>query len=211
MTGPITEYGLTLEAAWSGPASGATNLLVLCHPHPQQDGTMDAPLMRSLANRLVERGFRVLRFNFRGVGQSEGGWSGGDGEIRDVGAAVAFAREAHPDLPFGLAGWSFGAVMALRWQAEHGDASPYVGVAPALAYDPSLRMPTSDELPPARRLFILGDRDQFCSVDELTTYAAGIGAELEVFPGSDHFFVFRDVAVGNRIAEFFKGRGTSSE
>lgn len=204
MTGPITEDGLALETAWSGPASDATNLVVLCHPHPQQDGTMNAPLMRSLANRLADRGFRVLLFNFRGVGHSEGGWSGGDGEVRDVAAAVAFAREAHPHLRFGLAGWSFGAVTALRWQSKHGDASPYVGVAPALAYDPSLRMPATDELPPARRLFILGDRDQFCGVEELTTYAAGIGAHLEVFPGSDHFFVFRDVAVGNRMADFFE-------
>jgi hypothetical protein len=204
MTGPITEDGLALESAWSGPISEATRLVVLCHPHPQQEGTMDAPLMRSLANRLADRGCRVLRFNFRGVGNSEGGWSGGDGEVRDVAAAVAFAREAHADLQFGIAGWSFGAVTALRWQADHGDASPYVGVAPALSYDPSLRMPTSDELPPAQRLFILGDRDQFCSVDELTAYAADISAELEVFPGSDHFFVFRDVGLGNRIADFLE-------
>jgi hypothetical protein len=204
MTGPITEDGLALETAWSGSPSDAASLVVLCHPHPQQDGTMDAPLMRALANRLADRGFRVLRFNFRGVGDSEGLWSGGDGEVGDVAAAVAFAREAHPDLPFGLAGWSFGAVTALRWQAEHGDASPYVGVAPALSYDPSLRMPASDQLPPARRLFILGNRDQFCSVDELTAYAADINAELEVFPGSDHFFVFRDVGLGNRIADFLE-------
>ncbi|HUG75504.1 MAG TPA: alpha/beta fold hydrolase [Acidimicrobiia bacterium] len=211
MTGPITEDGLTLETAWSGPPSDGAGLVVLCHPHPQQDGTMDAPLMRSLANRLADRGLRVLRFNFRGVGDSEGGWSGGDGEVRDVAAAVAFSREAQPDLPFGLAGWSFGAVTALRWQAQAGDDSPYVGVAPALAFDPSLRMPESDELPPARRLFILGDRDQFCSVDELATYADGIGAELEILPGSDHFFVFRDVAVGNRMADFFAGLDTSGQ
>jgi uncharacterized protein len=102
--GPVTDDGLSLESAWSGPTADASHLVVLCHPHPQQEGTMDAPLMRSLANRLADRGFRVLRFNFRGVGSSEGGWSGGDGEVSDVAAAVAFARETHPDLPFGLAG-----------------------------------------------------------------------------------------------------------
>jgi uncharacterized protein len=204
VTGPLTEDGLSLEAVWSGPPDAATHLVVLCHPHPQQDGTMNAPLMRSLANRLADRGFRVLRFNFRGVGESEGGWSGGDGEVRDVAAAVAFAREAHPNLPFCLAGWSFGAVTALRWQAEQGEVSPYVGVAPALSFDPSIRMPESKALMPARRLFILGDRDQFCGVDELRDYSADIGAELEVLQGSDHFFVFRDVAVGNRMADFFE-------
>lgn len=199
----VTADDLTLETAWSGPDSGASGLVVLCHPHPQRDGTMNAPLMRSLANRLADRGFRVLRFNFRGVGRSEGGWSGGEGEALDVAAAITFARAAHPDLRFGLAGWSFGAVMALRWQAEHQDDSPYAGVAPALTYDPSLRMPQAAELEPARRLFILGDRDQFCPVEDLTAYAADIGADLDVMPGSDHFFVFRDVAVGNRIADFF--------
>jgi uncharacterized protein len=201
----VTDDGLVLEGAWSRVRGVPKAVAVLAHPHPVQGGTMNAPLMRSIAGRLADAGIEVLRFNFRGVGRSEGGWSSGAGEVRDVAAAVAHARSARPGLALCVGGWSFGAVTALRWQALAGDGSPYAGVAPPLHHDDSMILPDPAELPAGRRMLILGDRDQFCSVAELAPYAEAIGARFEVVNGSDHFFVFRDMLVGRLIADHFVG------
>jgi uncharacterized protein len=210
MTRLETSDGLTLESAWSRPHGDAYGVAVVCHPHPLQGGTMNAPLVRALAGRLADAGFHVLRFNFRGVGRSEGGWGGGEGEVLDVGAAVEAARAAHPNTPFALAGWSFGAVVALRWQAHSGDTSPYAGIAPAVVESLSMELPPAPALAPARRLLILGDRDRFCAVDDLAVYAEAIGARLEVLAGSDHFFVFRDMEVGRLVADHFRDGSTGA-
>jgi uncharacterized protein len=205
MTSFATDDGLVLEGAWSRVSGTPTAVAVLAHPHPQHGGTMNAPLMRSIAGRLVDAGIEVLRFNFRGVARSEGGWGGGDDEVLDVAAAVSHARSARPDLALCIGGWSFGAVTALRWQAMAGDTAPYAGVAPPLHHDDSIALPGPADLAPARRLLVLGDRDQFCTIGELAPYAEAIGARFEVVNGSDHFFVFRDMLVGRLMADHFRG------
>lgn len=192
--------GIILEARWDRPDAPHT-AVVLCHPHPLHRGTMTAPLMVAIAGHLVGAGFAVLRFNFRGVGSSGGTWTGGIGEIDDVDAAVGVAIASHPDLPLGIAGWSFGAAAGLRWQARAGSTLPYAGIAPPLASDLSPRLPDPGQLAPARRTFILGDRDQFVTVADLERYAESIDAELEVMRGSDHFFYFREDRVGTMVAE----------
>ncbi|NNL70568.1 MAG: alpha/beta hydrolase [Acidimicrobiia bacterium] len=194
--------GPALEARWDRPAAAA-GAVVFCHPHPQHGGTMTAPLMHKVTKGLVEGGLAVLRFNFRGVGLSDGSWDGGIGEIDDVAAAVARAGDDEPALPLGLAGWSFGAVTGLAWQARTGDATPYGGIAPPVRTEYAERLPTPGDLAPARRLFILGDRDQFATVDELGDYAAAAGGSLEVLAGSDHFFYFREERVAALLIEHF--------
>lgn len=189
-----TADDIVLEGRWDGP-DHPERVAVLCHPHPQHGGTMTAPLLRQLTKHLTGAGFAVLRFNFRGVGASGGEWGDGTAEIDDVAAAVPEAAAAHPGLPLGLAGWSFGAVTALRWIARHGSTLPYVGIAPVVSSP--LTPPLPDALPPARRTFILGDRDQFTTVEALESYAAGVGGEVVVLEGSDHFFYFRE----QRLAE----------
>jgi len=160
---------------------------------------MHAPLMHRVAHRLVDAGLAVLRFNFRGVGASEGTWGGGTAEISDVAAAVEGASMAYPGLPMALAGWSFGALTSLRWQARTGDTSPYAGIAlPIGMYQP----PT--DLAPARRTLIIGDRDQFTSVEDTVGYGEQIGADVEVFAGSDHFFVFRHDKVADVLVRTFE-------
>ncbi len=183
---------------WSLPTDPHA-ALVLCHPHPQHGGTMSAPLIAALARHLTGAGWAVLRFNFRGVGSSTGEWGGGEAEIADVAAAVRAARVRHPRLPTHLAGWSFGAATALRWQAGAGDGMPYVGIAPPVASDLTPALPAPGELAPASRTFVLGDRDQFTPIDDLRAYAESIGAVLEVMKGSDHFFHFRDARVAEIV------------
>jgi len=201
-----TADGLTLEGAWSNPEGSPTSVVVLCHPDPKQRGTMNAPLMRSLAGSLADAGIAVLRFDFRGVGRSEGVHGGGIAEIADVDAAIRTASETHAGVPLGIAGWSFGAVVALRWQANSGSTMKYAGIAPPVWF-PDHRgrlLPEPGELATAERVFVIGDRDQFATVDDLRAYTDSIGARLEVLGGSDHFFYFREHVVARVLVALFE-------
>lgn len=200
--------GLVLEARWDRPPD-PSHAVVFCHPHPQHGGTMTAPLMHKVTKALVAHGLGVLRFNFRGVGLSTGAWDGGLGEIDDVAAGIARARRDHPDLPLGLTGWSFGAATALAWQAREQDTTPFAGIAPPIRTELVERLPRPEQLAPASRTFILGDRDQFVSVEELQAYADGAGATMTVLYGSDHFFFFREERVAGLLADHF-APGTSA-
>ena len=191
---------LRLEARWDLPPA-PTHVAVLCHPHPKQRGTMNAPLMVGITDGLVDHGFAVLRFNFRGVGESEGVHDYGDAERDDVAAAVATAAGTYPELPLGVTGWSFGAATSLRWQARDHSAIPWVGIAPPINSVRSKPFPTADELQPAARSIVIGDRDQFATVEAAADYAAGIGAQLHVLKGSDHFFYFREDRVADLVAK----------
>lgn len=200
MTERISFDDIELEATWDVP-DAPTHVVVLCHPHPLQRGTMRAPLMEAVARLLCMRGLAVLRFNFRGVGESTGSHDFGVGEVDDVHAAVIHATAAFPAHPLGIAGWSFGAATSLRYQARERSMAPYVGIAPPVDADRTPTLPHKHELAPAHRLFVVGDRDQFVTVDELNAYAASIGARTEVLAGSDHFFYFREERVAAAVAD----------
>lgn len=192
----VTGDSETLEARWDAPDE-PTAAIVFCHPHPRYGGTMHAPLMNAVADRLVAMGFGVLRFNFRGAGDSSGHHGGGRDEVADVDAAYHEAKERHPDVA--LAGWSFGGAMVLTWQATVGNEDPLVAIAPAVALAPTVG------LAEARRRIILGDRDQLIEPDLIREYAATIGADLAVLEGSDHFFYFRHHQVADLIGEWVSG------
>ncbi|NND03826.1 MAG: alpha/beta fold hydrolase [Acidimicrobiia bacterium] len=191
--------GLTLQARWDLPED-PQRAVVLCHPHPMQRGTMNAPLVVAIAESLAHDGFAVLRFNFRGVGDSTGEHDFGEGEMDDIAAAVEVAAARFPQLPLGVAGWSFGAVTSLRWQARDGATHNWVGVATPVGSTRSKDMPEPSTLSPAQRTMIIGDRDQFASAEDTRTYADSIGAHLEVLKGSDHFFYFREEKVASLVA-----------
>lgn len=185
-----TSDGQTLEARIDSPEN-PERFTVFCHPDPLQGGSMNAPLMISVAGRLVERGHAVLRFNFRGTGASTGAHDQGEGELADVSAAMELARER--DLPLGLAGWSFGAWVALRWLAEVGETMPYVGIAPA-----SPQLP--EELPAGPKRIILGTREQVVDPDTLISYAEEQAMDLILTPG-DHFFHGRGKRIGDLVGQ----------
>src|SRR5262245_64599656 len=115
MEGPTTfttADGITLEGEWGGP-SVPSAVVVLCHPHPQYGGTMRSIVISALFSGLPAFGYACLRFNFRGVENSEGSYDDGKSEVHDVVAALDAATAAHPGEPLVLVGWSFGADMAL--------------------------------------------------------------------------------------------------
>jgi alpha/beta superfamily hydrolase len=201
-TGPLVisvEPGISLEARWDAPAEPEA-VAVLCHPHPLYGGSMQVPLLRTVATALATGGCAVLRFNFRGVGASTGTWSGGPGELADLAASIATARAAFPGLPLGLAGWSFGAVVALCWQRDRGSRHRLAAIAPPTRGETGPALPDPSSLAPAPRLFLVGSRDQFAEVAVLEQYAGALGARLQVLPGSDHFFFGREHRVGEAVA-----------
>lgn len=185
-----TSDGETLEARIDSP-DDPRRFTVFCHPHPMQGGSMNAPLMIAVANRLVDRGHAVLRFNFRGTGSSTGSHDYGEGEQNDLSAAMAIARER--GLPLGLAGWSFGAFVALRWLATEEETMPYVGIAPASSDLPG-------DLPPGPKRIIVGTREQVIEPETVIAYARDQGIDLVLTPG-DHFFHGRGKRIGDLVGQ----------
>ena len=98
-----------IEAVLSAGDRPAVGVAVVCHPHPLHEGTMHNKVAYTLARTFANAGIPALRFNFRGVGASEGVHDNGDGETDDAVAMAATMRARHPGLPVWLAGFSFGA------------------------------------------------------------------------------------------------------
>ena len=185
-----TSDGEHLEARWDH-ASDPIGATVFCHPHPLDRGSMNAPLMIGVTLRLVELGFSVLRFNFRGTGTSSGSHDYGSAEVLDVAAAVTTARST--GLPLSLAGWSFGAGVALNWLAAEQSPPPYSGIAP-----PPENLPGS--LPPGPKRVIVGTREQVIDTQALLAYAARLSIDVVLTPG-DHFFHGRGKKIGDLVAQ----------
>jgi alpha/beta superfamily hydrolase len=111
IAGPAGRLEAILEEPEGAPPARAA---LVCHPHPLYGGTMHNKVVHRLARGLRTSGAVVLRFNFRGVGQSQGEHAHGEGEVDDARAALDWLRGRYPDLPFELAGFSFGARVVLR-------------------------------------------------------------------------------------------------
>jgi len=190
---------VSLESRWDLPGTPERGV-VLCHPHPLHRGTMRVPLLEAVTSNLVDRNVAVLRFNFRGVGRSTGEHDAGLAEIDDVAAALGHARKSHPDLEFGVAGWSFGAATALRWHARERAEENYVGIAPGIGPKAGQRLPVPESLHKATRTFIVGERDQLVPADLVVDYANRAGATIHLIAGSDHFFYFREQKVACLLA-----------
>lgn len=200
---PVTfvSQGLALEGVLHEPAAGGSSpAVVVCHPHPLYGGDMQSEVVVSICERLVAGGIAALRFNFRGVGGSEGSFGGGEAEQEDVRGAITYLRESGPVDPenLGLVGYSFGAAVALS------TAEP--GVRALAAVSPPL--PTFDSVrlePDIPLLLVAGDRDEFAGGPRLAEAASALGGRVQVtfIPGADHFWWGHVDALAETVAEFF--------
>lgn len=174
-----------LEGTLRVPDGGPRAIVVIAHPLPTHGGEMRNPLVAGIARACAQHGWYALRFNFRGVGASAGTWTSGREESEDVGAAVAHARAVAPDLPLGLVGYSFGALMALKWLAGGGrvDALALVGLPLRSVSGGDNDLP----LVPDGTVIVAAERDQFGTAAELRERLPR-ARTLEV-RGADHFFV----------------------
>lgn len=131
LSGPAGQLQALLE--WPSSPSGNPPIAVICHPHPPDGGTMTNKVVSTLAKAFTDSGYIALRFNFRGVGASEGVYDRGRGELADCQAVLAWVRAHRPDAPLALAGFSFGSWIALK-AAEQAAPALMVSIAPPVGF-----------------------------------------------------------------------------
>lgn len=175
--------------------------VVVCHPHPQHGGTMHNKVAHTLARAFVHAGFSALRFNFRGTEHSDGEFDAGTGELEDALAAINWLRARNPQLPLWIAGFSFGAAIAIK-AAMATEVDGLISVAPAINRFASGR-PSQPDCP---WLIVQGDQDELVDVDEIVAWINGLspGPELLIIPDGEHFFHGRLVELREAVTEFIE-------
>jgi alpha/beta superfamily hydrolase len=159
---------------------------VLCHPHPQHQGTMLNKVIHTLSRSMNDMGIPAVRFNFRGVGASDGHYDGGVGETDDVLAVAQWAAQRYSGSELWLCGFSFGGMVAAR-AALTASPAQLITVAPAAGRMTAL---LGGEQPDCPWLIIQGDADEVVSCMEIVEWVNGLkpGPELVVLPDVSHFF-----------------------
>jgi len=191
---------LGLEGLMARPATGAgARGAVVCHPHPLYGGSMHNNVVEAILEALWKLGFATLRFNFRGVGASEGEHSGGAGETDDAKAAMQFllsqpgiARDAAI-----MAGYSFGAEVAMRAGADLKEVATLAAIAlPVGMGDFSAAGRSGKKI-----MLVTGDHDAYCPQRGITELAESCGAQLRIIDGADHFFSGYEEALATELTE----------
>ncbi len=190
------------EVIFSGPAGriegryhpskvSRAPLAIVLQPHPQFGGTMNNQIVYNLYYAFVNRGFSVLRFNFRGVGRSQGVFDHGSGELSDAASALDWAQSINPEArSCWIAGFSFGAWIGMQLLMRRPEIEGFISVAPpANLYDFSFLAPC-----PSSGLIVHGDKDQVVPpsavnglIEKLKTQK-GITIDQQIIPGANHFF-----------------------
>lgn len=188
-----------LEAILMNPEALPVAAAVVCHAHPLHGGMMHFKVVFRAARALQSRGVAALRFNFRGVGRSEGVHDHGAGEEEDARAALLEVEGRFPGLPLVLGGFSFGSTVALRLAAREARVCAVF----ALGYPASLEADHSHLAGMARpRLFVQGENDEFGPGATLRALVEPLPPprELVVVPGADHYFTGHLDALQDAVA-----------
>ena len=168
-----------LEAALQRPIEPGAAVAILCHPHPLYGGSMNDAVLGLVGEALAEIDVNVLRFNFRGVGASQGSFDQGHGEVDDLLAVIDWA-EAQGAGAVWLAGYSFGAHVVCQALPQAPQPARLLLVAP-----PTAVMEMRLQAPPCPLDLFAGDGDQFVDCNALHRWP---GARVHLIPGADHFF-----------------------
>ena len=205
-----------LEAILMNPSSEPVAAAVVCHAHPLHGGMMHFKVVFRAAKALQSAGLAVLRFNFRGVGRSEGAYDGGRGEQDDARAALDEMVRRFPGRSLVLGGFSFGSVVGLHV----GAGETRVGGVFVLGYPATFTDPTAVVEPPASldaggkpRLFVQGEDDQFGSGEALQRLVEPWpeGRSVVVVPGTGHFFDGRLDELQGAVCTWAEGRPWESD
>jgi len=180
-----------IEGRYSQGKSETAPVALILHPHPKAGGQMNNPVAVQLFHLFMKRGFSVLRFNFRGVGRSQGEFDGGIGELADAATALDWLQSTNPAASqCWVAGYSFGAWIGMQLLMRRPEIEGFISIAPQPnTYDFSFLAPC-----PSSGLIIHGDADKVAPpkdvqglVDKLHTQK-GITITQKTLPGANHFF-----------------------
>jgi alpha/beta superfamily hydrolase len=167
------------------PENEPRGIALVAHPHPLYGGTMENKVAQTLARTFVTLGYAVARFNFRGVGESEGVYDDGKGEVDDMAIMYEHMRARYPDLPITLSGFSFGtfvqAQFAQRLEAEGRPAERLVLVGTAAGKWPMPPVPQDT-------ILIHGEQDDTITMQQVFDWARPLDIPVTIIPGADHFF-----------------------
>jgi alpha/beta superfamily hydrolase len=184
-----------LEALLEEPEDSAPRAAALvCHPHPQHGGTMHNKVVHRMARGLRRSGHVVLRFNYRGVNLSEGTYAGGEGELQDAQVALAYLRGRYVDLPYTIAGFSFGSRIALRLGCGDGSVNGAHPATPtriiAVGFPTAYSDRSNLEGCITPRVFIQSTHDEFGAIEELRATFENLPEpkQLILVEARDHFF-----------------------
>lgn len=180
-----------LEGRYSHSKTPNAPLAIVLHPHPEHGGTMNNKLTYYMFQTFVERGFSVLRFNFRGVGNSQGLHDKGEGELSDAATALDWMQDINKNAPYvWVAGFSFGAWIGMQLLMRRPEVAGFISVAPpSNMYDFSFLAPC-----PTSGLILQGSQDQIVphthseKLAERLRAQKGIEIDYRLVDGASHFF-----------------------
>jgi hypothetical protein len=175
-----------IECALDRPAADPAGLAVVCHPHPQGGGTLDNKVAQTIARACIDIGWASVRFNFRGVGASEGAWDEGRGEVDDALAVIGAwrGREEFAAKPLLLGGFSFGAYVAAEAAAR---LAPDARPRRIVLVGASTEKQAVREVP-ADTIVVHGESDELVPLAATLAWARPQSLPVIVFPGVGHFF-----------------------
>jgi alpha/beta superfamily hydrolase len=173
---------------------------VVCHPHPLYGGSMENPVVLALVAGLRQAGLTTLRFNFRGVGRSTGEHGNGVAECEDLRAATSYLLESTSVERVVVAGYSFGAAVALTAGPTIPSASAVVAVAPPVSLAALGKIRDWS----AAKLILTGDRDPYCETAALTQWLATVAEPKKhlLLTGADHFLAGFEDRIAESVARF---------
>jgi alpha/beta superfamily hydrolase len=198
-TGPAGRLEALLEPPVLAPGQPVRAAVVFGHPLPIEGGTMHTKVVFRATKGLARIGCAVLRFNFRGVGGSEGTWDEGPGEIDDYRAALDVMAARYPNAELWAAGFSFGSWVALHVGANDDRVRVLIGIAPPLdKYDFSAVRVSAKP-----KFFVQGEMDELCPLKRMYEFYSQVPEpkELVVIDGASHLFDGKVTEVSDAIED----------
>jgi alpha/beta superfamily hydrolase len=194
-----------IEGRYLPPKVANAPIALMLHPHPQHGGTMNNKIVYTLYNSFAQRGFATLRFNFRGVGRSQGSFDRGEGELSDAAAALDWLQTYNPDASAcWIAGFSFGAWIGMQLLMRRPEISGFVSISPpANLFDFSFLAPC-----PSSGLIVHGSADEVVpseSVQKLVdklSHQRDITIKYKSIPGANHFFINKMEQMENAVGAY---------
>lgn len=199
--GPVGLLEGLMDEPQGQPGGTERGTVVLAHPHPLFGGTMDNKVVQTLARAFVQSGWRAVRFNFRGVGASEGTYDHGTGELQDL---LAVVQHVAPTGPLALAGFSFGAFVTSHALTALVERNPEKVVLVGTAASRFSVAPVPTEFHD-RTLVLHGEEDDTVPLSDVMNWARPQSLPVTVVPGGGHFFHGQLPLLRNIVARHLRG------